>query len=85
MPLLNLLGQWSEGLVSAARMVAAATHSLCEAANSLVQGNSSEEKLIAAAKQVNAAHCHVLTWKQLNAVAKHVNTAYCRGLSDKRR
>ena len=33
-------------------MVAAATHSLCEAANSLVQGNSSEEKLIAAAKQV---------------------------------
>ena len=45
-------GQWSEGLVSAARMVAAATHSLCEAANSLVQGNSSEEKLIAAAKQV---------------------------------
>ena len=38
--------------MSAARMVAAATHSLCEAANSLVQGNSSEEKLIAAAKQV---------------------------------
>ena len=38
--------------MSAARMVAAATHSLCEASNSLVQGNSSEEKLIAAAKQV---------------------------------
>jgi hypothetical protein len=37
-------------------MVAAATHSLCEAANSLVQGNSSEEKLIAAAKQV----CNVI-------------------------
>merc|ERR1712088_1308002 len=30
-------GQWSEGLVSAARMVAAATHNLCEAANALVQ------------------------------------------------
>merc|ERR1719234_756010 len=29
-------GQWSEGLVSAARLVAAATHNLCEAANSLV-------------------------------------------------
>jgi talin len=29
-------GQWSEGLVSAARLVAAATHSLCEAANALV-------------------------------------------------
>ena len=29
-------GQWSEGLVSAARLVAAATHNLCEAANALV-------------------------------------------------
>merc|ERR1719427_1185391 len=53
-------GQWSEGLVSAARMVAAATHNLCEAANSLVQGNSSEEKLIAAAKQVSAATAQLL-------------------------
>lgn len=32
-------GQWSEGLISAARMVAAATHSLVESANALVQGN----------------------------------------------
>ena len=46
--------------MSAARMVAAATHSLCEAANSLVQGNSSEEKLIAAAKQVSAATAQLL-------------------------
>lgn len=45
--------QWSEGLISAARMVAAATHSLCEAANALVQGHASEEKLISAAKQVS--------------------------------
>lgn len=44
--------QWSEGLVSAARMVAAATHSLVEAANALVQGQASEERLISAAKQV---------------------------------
>lgn len=44
--------QWSEGLISAARMVAAAVHSLCEAANALVQGHASEEKLISAAKQV---------------------------------
>ena len=29
-------GQWSEGLVSAARTVAPATHNLCEAANSLL-------------------------------------------------
>ena len=53
-------GQWSEGLVSAARMVAAATNALCEAANSLVQGNSSEEKLIAAAKHVSAATAQLL-------------------------
>lgn len=45
-------GQWSEGLVSAAKMVAAATHSLVESANALVQGFSSEEKLISSAKQV---------------------------------
>eukprot|EP00794_Sanderia_malayensis_P019501 gene19501-21428_t len=45
-------GQWSQGLVSAARMVAAATGSLCEAANAAVQGNASEEKLIASAKAV---------------------------------
>ena len=31
-------GQWSEGLVSAAKMVASATQSLCEAANALVTG-----------------------------------------------
>ena len=46
-------GQWSEGLVSAAKLVASATHSLCEAANKLVQGHGGEEHLIAAAKQVS--------------------------------
>ena len=45
-------GQWSEGLVSAAKMVAAATNELCDAADTLVKGISSEEKLIGAAKQV---------------------------------
>jgi talin len=45
--------QWSEGLVSAARAVAAAVQQLCEAANGLVQGHASEEKLISAAKQVS--------------------------------
>ena len=33
-------------------MVAAATHSLCEAANAMVQGQASEERLIASAKEV---------------------------------
>ncbi|XP_003368675.1 putative I/LWEQ domain protein, partial [Trichinella spiralis] len=52
--------QWSEGLISAARMVAAATHSLCESANALVQGHATEEKLISAAKQVAASTAHLL-------------------------
>jgi hypothetical protein len=53
-------GQWSEGLVSAARLVAAATHSLCEAANALVKGHTSEEKLISAARQVAGSTAQLL-------------------------
>ena len=48
-------GQWSEGLVSAAKMVASATQSLCEAANALVLGEGGEENLIAAARQVSTS------------------------------
>ena len=43
-----------------ARMVAAATHSLCEAANSMVQGHASEEKLIASAKEVAGSTAQLL-------------------------
>lgn len=53
-------GQWSDGLISAARHVAAATHSLVEAANALVQGHASEEKLISAAKQVASSTASLL-------------------------
>ncbi|XP_070179087.1 dymeclin-like [Littorina saxatilis] len=53
-------GQWSQGLISAARMVAAATHSLCEAANAMVQGHASEEKLIASAKEVAGSTAQLL-------------------------
>ncbi|KAJ8935035.1 hypothetical protein NQ314_013060 [Rhamnusium bicolor] len=53
-------GQWSEGLISAARLVAAATHSLVESANALVQGLGSEDKLIAAAKQVASSTAQLL-------------------------
>ncbi|XP_052786529.1 talin-1-like isoform X4 [Mya arenaria] len=53
-------GQWSQGLISAAKMVAAATHSMCEAANTMVQGNCSEEKLIASAKEVAASTAALL-------------------------
>lgn len=41
-------------------MVAAATSSLCEAANAAVQGHASEEKLISSAKQVAASTAQLL-------------------------
>ena len=44
--------EFSQGLISAAHHVVAAVHQLCEAANGLVQGQASEDKLISAAKQV---------------------------------
>ena len=43
-----------------ARMVAAATHSLCEAANAMVQGHASEEQLISSAKQVAGSTAQLL-------------------------
>lgn len=55
-------GQWSEGLVSAARLVAAATHSLVEAANGLVHGEASEEKLISSAKQGKQYRLFTADW-----------------------
>lgn len=45
---------------SQARMVAAATSNLCEAANASVQGHASEEKLISSAKQVAASTAQLL-------------------------
>lgn len=53
-------GQWSEGLISAARLVAAATHTLVEAAQNLVTGVDTEEKLISSAKQVAATTAQLL-------------------------
>eukprot|EP00111_Clytia_hemisphaerica_P007373 TCONS_00021443-protein len=52
--------QWSQGLISAARMVAEATSALCEAANAAVQGNASQEKLIASAQAVSASTAQLL-------------------------
>lgn len=43
-----------------ARMVAAATSNLCEAANASVQGHASEEKLVSSAKQVAASTAQLL-------------------------
>ncbi|XP_041458339.1 talin-1-like isoform X4 [Lytechinus variegatus] len=53
-------GQWSMGLISAARKVAAATQGLCESANSVVQGHASEERLIGSAKQVASSTAQLL-------------------------
>jgi len=53
-------GQWSEGLISAARLVAAATHSLVESAQNLVQGVGTEEMLISSAKQVASSTAQLL-------------------------
>ena len=53
-------GQWSDGLITAARTVAAACHNLCEAANALVQGHATEEKLISSAKQVASSTAQLL-------------------------
>lgn len=53
-------GQWSEGLISAARLVAAATHSLVEAAQNLVSGVGTEEMLISSAKQVASTTAQLL-------------------------
>jgi talin len=53
-------GQWSEGLISAARLVAAATHSLVEAAQNLVMGTGTEEMLISTAKQVASSTAQLL-------------------------
>lgn len=47
-------------LLFKARMVAAATSNLCEAANASVQGHASEEKLISSAKQVAASTAQLL-------------------------
>ncbi|XP_018022014.1 talin-2 isoform X3 [Hyalella azteca] len=67
-------GQWSEGLVSAARLVAAATHSLCEAANALVQGHATEEKLISAAKQVAGSTAQLLVACKVKADPNYAST-----------
>lgn len=41
-------------------LVAAATRSLCEAANAMVQGNGSEEGLISASRQVASSTAQLL-------------------------
>ncbi|XP_013386332.1 talin-1 isoform X1 [Lingula anatina] len=72
-------GQWSQGLISAAKMVAAATHNLCEAANSMVQGNASEEKLISSAKQVASSTAQLLVACKVKADTDSVSMQRLQG------
>ncbi|TPX69668.1 hypothetical protein SpCBS45565_g02300 [Spizellomyces sp. 'palustris'] len=53
-------GTWSDGLVSAAKMVAGATSDLCEAANQAVKGKIERERVIVAAKAVSASTAQLL-------------------------
>lgn len=64
--------QWSQGLISAAQMVAAATQNLCEAANAMVQGHGTEEKLISAARQVASSTAQLLVACKVKADADSV-------------
>lgn len=66
--------QWSEGLISASKMVAAATLSLVESANALVQGISSEEKLISSAKQVASSTAQLLVACKVKSKADSEST-----------
>ncbi|EDV28944.1 uncharacterized protein TRIADDRAFT_19795, partial [Trichoplax adhaerens] len=59
--------QWSEGLISAARMVATAVGALCDAANAAVQGNASVERLVSSAKAVAASTAQLLVACQVKA------------------
>jgi len=60
-------GQWSKGLVSAAELVADATRELCDAANALVKGQESGERLIASSKQVAASTAQLVIACQVKA------------------
>lgn len=54
-------------MISAARLVAAACHTLCEAANGLVQGHGTEERLISSAKQVASSTAALLVACQVKS------------------
>eukprot|EP00842_Homolaphlyctis_polyrhiza_P001624 jgi/Hompol1/2462/HPOL_006008-RA len=54
-------GTWSDGLVSAAKLVASATGDLCEAANQAVKGSVQREKVIVCARNVSSSTVQLLT------------------------
>uniref|UniRef100_A0A8C5GHJ6 Talin-2-like n=1 Tax=Gouania willdenowi TaxID=441366 RepID=A0A8C5GHJ6_GOUWI len=61
-----------------ARMVAAATSNLCEAANASVQGHASEEKLICSAKQVAASTAQLLVSLAFVLISGNANAVFLK-------
>ncbi len=62
-----------------AKLVAAATQTLCEAANGVVQGDAEEEKLITAAKAVAASTAQLLIACQVRGERERVGRAGRKG------
>ena len=62
-------GTWSDGLVSAARMVATSTGDLCDAANAAVKGEVRRENVVAAARAVSSSTVQLLTSASVKADA----------------
>ena len=60
------------GLVTAAELVAEAVRELCDAANSLVKGQETGERMIAASKQVAASTAQLVIACQVKADAESV-------------
>ena len=54
-------GTWSDGLVSASRLVAASTKELCDCANNAVQGEADKPMLIASANAVASSTAQLLS------------------------
>ncbi|KAK6099239.1 hypothetical protein MT418_000678 [Batrachochytrium dendrobatidis] len=54
-------GTWNDGLVSAAKQVAASTSELCEAANEVVKGSAQHDRVIVCARNVSSFTVQLLT------------------------
>ena len=66
--------QWSEGLISAAKLVVEATKGLSEAAHALMQGAGTEEKLISCATHVASSTMQLLIACKVKADPNSVNS-----------
>ncbi|KAG5462291.1 MAG: I/LWEQ domain-containing protein, partial [Olpidium bornovanus] len=60
--------RWTEGLVSAAKAVAVATHTLVEAADGVIHGTHSMEQLIVASNEVGFATAQLVAASRVKAV-----------------